>query len=229
MERYRTIWDSFGKTLKPKGNLRIIFEMTGTNLDNFGNKRWLLYHFVPMLCGQYIAILISGSWNFLSWKNCLNLERSIVATNPGNQLVCQGFTISNSRQCLPQKRSNERTEKAVLSLDDCNQLISKLFDLPEKKSYTITLQFSELNSLKPLRVSWSIKIAGLPFYRTRVQSLAMLVTDSLTHSCLVNLIDVTLPCEQTWQLKLVEVVTVAWCWCSEMCKFGADLEAEVWS
>ena len=50
------------------------------------------------------------------------------------------------------------------------------------------------------------------FYRTRVRSLGMLVTNSLTHSltdcCLVNLIDVTLACEAD-NLKLVEVVTVA--------------------
>ena len=32
--------------------------------------------------------------------------------------------------------------------------------------------------------------------------------DSLTHSCLVNLIDVTLACEDAYS-KLVEVVTVA--------------------
>ena len=35
-----------------------------------------------------------------------------------------------------------------------------------------------------------------------------LVTDSLTHSCLVNLIDVTLACEDAIS-KLVEVFTVA--------------------
>jgi len=35
----------------------------------------------------------------------------------------------------------------------------------------------------------------------------MLVTHSLTHSCLVNLIDVTLACEDG-NSKLVEVVTV---------------------
>ena len=34
------------------------------------------------------------------------------------------------------------------------------------------------------------------------------LTDSLTHSCLVNLIDVTLVCEDAYS-KLVEVVTVA--------------------
>ena len=44
------------------------------------------------------------------------------------------------------------------------------------------------------------------FYQTRVQSLAMLVSDSLTHSLtdnhsrLVNLIDVTLACEDASQL-----------------------------
>ena len=36
----------------------------------------------------------------------------------------------------------------------------------------------------------------------------MLVTNSLTDSCLVNLIDVTLACEDA-NLKLVEVVSVA--------------------
>ena len=49
-------------------------------------------------------------------------------------------------------------------------------------------------------------------YRTRVRSLGMLVTNSLTHSltdsCLVNLIDVTLACEDA-NSKLAEVVTVA--------------------
>ena len=50
------------------------------------------------------------------------------------------------------------------------------------------------------------------FYRTRVRSLAMLVSDSLTdwltHSCLVSLIDVTLACEDL-NSKLGEVVTFA--------------------
>ena len=54
----------------------------------------------------------------------------------------------------------------------------------------------------------------LCFYRTRVRSLqlAMLVsnslTDWLTHCRLVNLIDVTLACEDT-NSKLVDIVTVA--------------------
>ena len=50
------------------------------------------------------------------------------------------------------------------------------------------------------------------FYRTRVRSLGMLVTNSLTdwltNCCLVNLIDVTLACEDA-NSKLVVVVTVA--------------------
>ena len=50
------------------------------------------------------------------------------------------------------------------------------------------------------------------FYRTRVRSLFTLVTNSLTHSltdsCLVNFIDVTLACEDA-NSKLVDVVTVA--------------------
>ena len=38
--------------------------------------------------------------------------------------------------------------------------------------------------------------------------MATLVTHCLTHSCLVDLVDVTLACEDT-NSKLVEVVTVA--------------------
>ena len=50
-------------------------------------------------------------------------------------------------------------------------------------------------------------------YRTRVRSLAMLVTHSLTHSLtnncrLVNLIDMTLACVDA-NSKLVDVVTLA--------------------
>ena len=52
---------------------------------------------------------------------------------------------------------------------------------------------------------------GLNFYQTRVRSLAMLVTNSLTNSLtdcrLVNLIHVTLACEDAYS-KIVEVVTV---------------------
>ena len=45
------------------------------------------------------------------------------------------------------------------------------------------------------------------FYRTRVRSLATLVSDSLTLWRLVELIDVTLACEDA-KSKLVDVVTV---------------------
>ena len=49
------------------------------------------------------------------------------------------------------------------------------------------------------------------------------LTHSLTDSCLVNLIDVTLACEDNYS-KLVEVVTVA-----DVDEKDRDLEAEVWS
>ena len=61
------------------------------------------------------------------------------------------------------------------------------------------------------------EVSGAHIYRpynnrTRVRSLVMLVTnsltDSLTHCCLINLIDVTLRCEDA-NSKLVEVVIVA--------------------
>ena len=45
------------------------------------------------------------------------------------------------------------------------------------------------------------------FLSEQSQSLATLVTNSLTHCCLVNLIDVTLACEDD-NSKLVEFVTV---------------------
>ena len=67
-------------------------------------------------------------------------------------------------------------------------------------------------------------------YRTQVQSLATFVsnylTDSVTNSCLVDLIDVTLECEDI-NSKLVDVVTVADVDDEE--QFVADLGAEVWS
>ena len=55
------------------------------------------------------------------------------------------------------------------------------------------------------------------------------LTDSLTHSCLVNLIDVTLACEDA-NSKLVDVVSVTVA--DEDCvgnNFFVDFEAEVWS
>ena len=63
------------------------------------------------------------------------------------------------------------------------------------------------------------------FYRTRVRSLAMLVSDSLTHSRLVNLIDVTLAYEDAFS-KLVKIVADV---SDEDQQFVADLEAEAWS
>ena len=66
----------------------------------------------------------------------------------------------------------------------------------------------------------------------------MSVTDSLTHSCLVNLIDVTLACED-YNLKIVDVVTVAeedrvgnnFCRFRfvERLMFRCDLEVDAWS
>ena len=51
-------------------------------------------------------------------------------------------------------------------------------------------------------------LSTFPHYRTRIRSLAMLVTHCLTNCRLVNLIDVTLACEDAYS-KLVEVLTVA--------------------
>ena len=56
-------------------------------------------------------------------------------------------------------------------------------------------------------------------------SLTHLLPNSLTNSCLVNLIDVTLACEDAYS-KLVEVVTLADVSDEDRV---ADLEAEVWS
>ena len=83
-----------------------------------------------------------------------------------------------------------------------------------------TLIRSELSTVesKALRILYKgLKVRKSPtfdyvvvFYRTRVRSLAMLVTNSHTDSftdSIVNLIDVTLACEDG-NSKLVEVVTV---------------------
>ena len=57
-------------------------------------------------------------------------------------------------------------------------------------------------------------------------ALATLVTYSLTNSCLVNLIDVTLACQDA-NSKLVEVVTVVDV--DNEDRVGNSLGAEVWS
>ena len=89
------------------------------------------------------------------------------------------------------------------------------------------------------------------FYRTQVRSLAVLVTHSLTslvpqptyhffgqmrtlsthwltHFRFINLIDVTLACEEA-KSKFVEVATAAESWGSCWQQFVADVKAEVWS
>ena len=72
----------------------------------------------------------------------------------------------------------------------------------------IVASFS-LNALKKYR-KYKRKFCPPHFYRTPVRSLVMLVTHSLTHSRLVNLIDVALACEDAHsKFKLVEVVTAA--------------------
>ena len=70
----------------------------------------------------------------------------------------------------------------------------------------IAASFS-LNALKKYR-KYKRKFCPPHFYQTRVRSLVMLVTHSLTHSRLVNLIDVALACEDAIS-KLVVAVTVA--------------------
>ena len=60
-------------------------------------------------------------------------------------------------------------------------------------------------------IEWKLRLSvWLYFYRTRVRSLLFTnwLTDWLTHCCLVNLIDVTLACEDA-NSKLFDVVTVA--------------------
>ena len=73
-----------------------------------------------------------------------------------------------------------------------------------------------IRAIHLLHITYHRLFLLLSFYRTRVRSLVMLVTHWLTHSlthwltdsCLVNLIDVTLACEDAFS-KLIEVVTVA--------------------
>ena len=64
----------------------------------------------------------------------------------------------------------------------------------------------------PQKIIKAIPTASNIFYRTQVQSLFTFasnsLTDWLTDCCLVDLIDVTLACEDAYS-KLVEVVTVA--------------------
>ena len=103
---------------------------------------------------------------------------------------------------------------------------------------THSLPFSKLGWSEPGMWRWQLKTCWSCFYRTRVRSLAMLVTHwlthwlthSLTHSCLVNLIDVTCGLWR-YQLKTCWVCYCCWCWWWETFwrQFYAVLEAEVWS
>ena len=83
--------------------------------------------------------------------------------------------------------------------------------------------FLRLHSIAILFSYFIFFLYILSFYRTRVRSLVMLVSNSLTHwltdCCLVNLIDVTLACEDA-NSKLVDVVTVADCWYLYFDKYG---------
>ena len=68
------------------------------------------------------------------------------------------------------------------------------------------MRILSLRILNPSRINHN------HFDRTRVRSFATLVinylTDTVTNSCLVDLIDVTMACEDT-NSKLVDIVTVA--------------------
>ena len=68
------------------------------------------------------------------------------------------------------------------------------------------------------------------FYRTRVRSLGMLVSDWLTNSLLFSNLDWCDPDVWRCQLKTCWGCYCCWCWCLEKCWqwLGADLEAEVW-
>ena len=75
---------------------------------------------------------------------------------------------------------------------------------------------------------------GIPFYRTRVRSLAVLVSDSLTHSLtdslLFSKLDWSDPEMWIWQLKTCWGFYCCWCWCWGSCwQQLVDLGADVWS
>ena len=77
----------------------------------------------------------------------------------------------------------------------------------------------------------SAKEKVLCFYRTRVRSLALLVTNSLTDSLPFSKLDWCDPGAWRCQLKTCWGCYCCWCWWWESCwqQFVADLEAEVWS
>ena len=70
-------------------------------------------------------------------------------------------------------------------------------------------------------------ILSLPFYRTRVRSLGMLVTNWVTHCCLVNLIDVKMTTQNLLRLRL----KLSFCSYFEhkVSRFGQDFEVGSWS
>ena len=85
-------------------------------------------------------------------------------------------------------------------------------------------------SLK-LQIDFSIVIIVDNFYRTRVRSLGMLVTNWLTHWLLFSKLDWCDPSVWRCLLKTCWGCYCCWCWWRGSCwqQFAADLEAEVWS
>ena len=94
------------------------------------------------------------------------------------------------------------------------RILVSVNNIISKSSYT-WFKIDKKKLTKPL-MALKTPPNSIYFYRTRVRSLEMLVTnsltnwltDSLTDSCLVNLIDVTLAWEDAYS-KLVEAATVA--------------------
>ena len=95
------------------------------------------------------------------------------------------------------------------------------------------------NVLKPHMHTWNT-YSVLYFYQTRDRSLGMLVSNSLTHCCLVNLIDMKMTTQNLLRLLLLPILMLRIVLATVCCRFGSwglfiklnfcsDFEHNVWS
>ena len=121
----------------------------------------------------------------------------------------------------------------------CCQMLSYVEGVRWRKSFALLLLFpAHLYNLKVFLADNKYVVYLLelmPFYRTRVRSLAMLVTHSLTHSLTnwlpFSKLDWCDPGMWRWQLKTCWSCYCCWCWWWGSCwqQSVTDLGADVWS
>ena len=136
------------------------------------------------------------------WKNQGRENRCCVNVRILGELICSHSTIHSLLNCLRIRRKWENHSSDRLELD-------LTFGKTLKESSLNDERMQELNLISSILDVCCLKFLfiGPESDHWLCLSVTHSLTDSLTHCCLVNLIDVTLACEDAYS-KLVQVVTV---------------------